>query len=76
LKFGDEVTEWITVESVRRVLDEAVSITAKRMVDTEEQLKAGTNVRRFPRSLHEGLSDCPLRKCHRRDSGQGDDQEL
>jgi hypothetical protein len=48
LKFGDETTEWITFESVGRVLDEAVCITARRMVDTEEQLKAGTNVRRFP----------------------------
>ena len=48
LKFADETTEWITVESVGRVLDEAVCITARRMVDTEEQLKAGTNMRRFP----------------------------
>ena len=48
LKFGDETTEWITVESVVRVLDEAVCISARRMVDTEEQLKAGTNVHRFP----------------------------
>ena len=48
LKFGDETTEWITIESVVRVLDEAVVITARRMVDTEEQLKAGTNVHRFP----------------------------
>jgi hypothetical protein len=48
LIFGDETTEWITIESVGRVLDEAVAITARRMVDTEEQLKAGTNVRRFP----------------------------
>ena len=48
LKFGDETTEWITIESVGRVLDEAVTITARRMVDTEEQLTAGTNVRRFP----------------------------
>jgi hypothetical protein len=38
LKFGDETTEWITVESVGRVLDEGVAITARRMVDTEEQL--------------------------------------
>ena len=48
LKFGDKTTEWITVESVGRVLDEAVAITARRMVDTEEQLKVGTNVRRLP----------------------------
>ncbi len=48
LKFGDETTEWVTIESVGRVLDEAVVITARRMVDTEDQLKAGTNVRRFP----------------------------
>jgi hypothetical protein len=48
LKFSDETTEWITIESVGRVLDEAVCISARRMVDTEEQLKAGTNVRRFP----------------------------
>jgi hypothetical protein len=48
LNFADETTEWITVESVGRVLDEAVCITARRMVDTEEQLKAGTNVHRFP----------------------------
>ncbi len=48
LKLGDETTEWITIESVGRVLDEAVCISARRMVDTEEQLTAGTNVRRFP----------------------------
>ncbi len=48
LKFGDETTEWITIESVGRVIDEAVAITARRMVNTEEQLKAGTNVHRFP----------------------------
>ena len=48
LKFVDETTEWITVESVVRVLDEAVAITASRMVDAEEQLKAGTKVHRFP----------------------------
>ena len=48
LKFEDETTEWITIESVGRVLDEAVAITARRMVDIEEQLKAGTNVHRFP----------------------------
>ncbi len=48
LKFAHETTEWITIESVGRVLDEAVCITARRMVDTEEQLKGGTNVRRFP----------------------------
>lgn len=48
LKFGDEATEWITIESVGRVLDEAVAVTARRMVDAEEQLKSGANVRRFP----------------------------
>ncbi len=48
LKFGDEATEWITIESVGRVLDEAVAITARRMVDAEEQLKGGANVHRFP----------------------------
>jgi hypothetical protein len=48
LNFADETTEWITIESVLRVLDEAVAITARRMVDTEEELKADTNVRRFP----------------------------
>ncbi len=48
LKFGDELTEWLTVESVARVLDEAVCITATRMVDTEQRVKAGTNVHRFP----------------------------
>ncbi len=48
LKFGDETTEWITIESVGRVLDEAVAITARRMVDAEEQLKGGANVHRFP----------------------------
>ena len=48
LKLGDETTEWITIESVGRVLDEAVCISARRMVDTEEQLTTGTNVRRFP----------------------------
>jgi hypothetical protein len=47
LKLGEETTEWITIESVGRVLDEAVGITARRIVDTEEQLKAGTNARRF-----------------------------
>lgn len=37
LKFADETTEWITPESVGRVLDEAVRITARRLVDAEEQ---------------------------------------
>jgi len=35
LKFASETTEWITPESVSRVLDEAVRITARRMVDAE-----------------------------------------
>jgi hypothetical protein len=35
LKFANETTEWITPESVSRVLDEAVRITARRMVDAE-----------------------------------------
>ena len=45
LKFADERTEWITPESVGRVLDEAVRITARRMVDAEQ---GGNNTRRFP----------------------------
>ena len=45
LKFADERTEWITPESVGRVLDEAVRITARRMVDAEQ---GGTHTRRFP----------------------------
>ena len=45
LKFAGETTEWITPESVGRVLDEAVRITARRMVDAEQ---GGTDTRRFP----------------------------
>ena len=45
LKFAGETTEWITPESVGRVLDEAVHITARRMVDAEQ---GGTDTRRFP----------------------------
>jgi hypothetical protein len=37
LKFAGETTEWITPESVGRVLDEAVRLTARRIVDVEEQ---------------------------------------
>jgi len=49
LKFANEVTEWITPESVGRVLDEAVRITAARMVDVEErQPKGGNNLASFP----------------------------
>jgi hypothetical protein len=44
LKFADETTEWITPESVGRVLDEAVRITARRMVDVEQ---ANSNVLRL-----------------------------
>src|SRR5262249_40607951 len=48
LKFGDETTEWITVDGVAGGLDEAGALYANRMVDTEEQLKGGTNVHRMP----------------------------
>ena len=44
LKFADETTEWITPESVGRVLDEAVRITARRIVDVE---LANSNVHRL-----------------------------
>lgn len=47
LRFADESTEWITPESVGRVLDEAVRITAKRMVDTE--FRGLSNVASLPR---------------------------
>ena len=42
LKFAGETTEWITPESVGRVLDEAVRITARRMADAEEQRVASS----------------------------------
>jgi hypothetical protein len=35
LVFGPHTTEWITAESWSRVVDEAVEITAKVIVDTE-----------------------------------------
>jgi len=38
LIFDDESTEWITAESCARVLDEAVKITARFIVDTESRM--------------------------------------
>ncbi len=38
LVFDEESTEWITAESCARVLDEAVKITAKFIVDTESRM--------------------------------------
>ena len=32
---GDQMTEWITVESAARVIEEAIQITAKLIVDAE-----------------------------------------
>jgi hypothetical protein len=37
LVLDDEVTEWITVESYARVVDRAVEITARFMLDVESQ---------------------------------------
>lgn len=37
LVLDDQVTEWITVESYARVVDRAVEITAKFMLDVESQ---------------------------------------
>ncbi len=37
LVFDDESTEWITAESCARVLDEALKITAKFIVDAESR---------------------------------------
>ena len=44
MKFADDTTEWITPESVTRVLDEAVRITARRIIDAE---LANSNVLRL-----------------------------
>ncbi|CAN1723025.1 conserved protein of unknown function [Hyphomicrobium sp. 1Nfss2.1] len=38
LVFDEESTEWITAESCARVLDEAVKITARFIVDTESRM--------------------------------------
>lgn len=38
LTFGEETTEWITQESWRRVIEEAVVITANVILDRETQL--------------------------------------
>jgi len=48
LRFADEMTEWITPESVGRVLDEAVRITARRMAGAEEQGRGVSRVANFP----------------------------
>jgi hypothetical protein len=42
LKFGEETTEWITPESWTRVLDEALTITAKLVVEAETRLRGAT----------------------------------
>lgn len=36
LVLGQEMTEWITAESCNRVIDEAVQITAKFIIDADE----------------------------------------
>lgn len=40
LVLGQEMTEWITAESCNRVLDEAVQITARFIIDVEERQRA------------------------------------
>lgn len=42
LVFYDESTEWITAESWARVVDEAVKITARFIVDTESRTQVVT----------------------------------
>lgn len=42
LVFDDESTEWITAESWARVVDEAVKITARFIVDTESRTQVVT----------------------------------
>ena len=42
LEFDDESTEWITAESWARVVDEAVKITARFIVDTESRTQVVT----------------------------------
>ncbi|KAB2939777.1 MAG: hypothetical protein K8F92_00780 [Hyphomicrobium sp.] len=37
LVLGQEMTEWITAESCNRVIDEAVQITARFIIDAEER---------------------------------------
>jgi hypothetical protein len=39
LVFDDQSTEWITAESCARVLDDAVNITAKFIVDAERRIQ-------------------------------------
>jgi len=48
LVFGEEITEWITTESWARVIDEAVLITARLIVDAEARLVSRANVHQLP----------------------------
>jgi hypothetical protein len=45
LVFGPHITEWITAESWSRVVDEAVQITAKVIVDAETLEVGATQLR-------------------------------
>jgi hypothetical protein len=45
LVFGPHMTEWITAESWSRVVDEAVQITAKVIVDAEFQEASAPQLR-------------------------------
>ena len=45
LVFGTYTTEWITAESWSRVVDEAVQITAKVIVDAEAREPTATQLR-------------------------------
>jgi hypothetical protein len=38
LVLGQETTEWITAESCNRVIDEAVQITARFIIDADERI--------------------------------------
>lgn len=48
LVFGEETTEWITSESLARVVDAAVLITARLIVDAKSRLGSRASPDRLP----------------------------
>ena len=51
LVFGNYTTEWITAESWSRVVDEAVQITAKVIVDAEVREPTAPQLRIYPAAV-------------------------
>ena len=55
LVLGEEMTEWITIESGARVIDEAVEITAAFIVDLEtSEVRAAQRLRGLPNFVGRG----------------------